>query len=173
MSKHKLSACHAASTPDTDGTCTPKQFFLYVQKKLRKRFTIDIAATKANRLCKKFIGPKQNTLESEWKGLAWCNPPYSLAKEFVKQCALNAENGYGSTVMLMAARTDRDWWHNYARAASHIIYIKGRLKFAGAKAGAPFPSVLLVFSHKPHGSTKNVYWQPNPYERGFDRGKPK
>lgn len=163
---------HVVSTMKTDSNRTPKTFFDYIQKTFKVKFKIDVAADKKNALCKKFIDKKENALENTWDRLAWCNPPYSQAYEFVERCSKNALMDYGSTFVLLAARTDRDWWHEFAPHAKYIVYIKGRIKFSNAKAGAPFPSVILVFKKHFIGTTKNIYLQPTPYERGFKRGKP-
>jgi hypothetical protein len=49
-------------------------------------------------------------------------------------------------VMLLPARTDTRWWHDYVIPyASEIRFIRGRLKFGGAKNSAPFPSALVIF----------------------------
>lgn len=172
MRKDKLAVCHKKSTPKTDLHCTPKAFFEYLQKQFKVKFTIDIAASAKNAMCRKFIDEKKDTLKSTWQGIAWCNPPYSKAKEFVAHCLENAQHGNGSTFMLLAARTDRAWWI-HTKNAYAIVYIKGRLKFAGAPAGAPFPSVVIVFKKGYKGKTQNIYLSPTPYERGFSRGKPK
>lgn len=172
MRSDKLAPCHSKSTAATDEHCTPKAFFKYIQKTCKVKFTIDVAASKQNTLCKLYITKSMNALNRNWGGVGWCNPPYSMAKEFVAHCFNNARLQHGSTFMLLAARTDREWWHKYASRAAYIIFIKGRLKFAGAKAGAPFPSILLVFKKGFRGKTKNIYLAPTPYERGFSRGKP-
>jgi hypothetical protein len=39
----------------------------------------------------------------------------------------------------------RRWWHEYAMRAKEIRFVRGRLKFGGAKYSAPFPSVILVY----------------------------
>jgi phage N-6-adenine-methyltransferase len=47
---------------------------------------------------------------------------------------------------LLPARTDTAWWHDYVIPyASEIRFIRGRLKFGGAKNSAPFPSALIIF----------------------------
>ena len=54
-------------------------------------------------------------------------------------------------VVLVMARTDTRWWHDYAMKASRILFIKGRLKFRqGEEEGgpAPAPSVVLIFHPK-------------------------
>ena len=50
-----------------------------------------------------------------------------------------------TVVMLLPARTDTRWFHDYIYGKAEIRFIKGRLKFGEAKAGAPFPSMIVVF----------------------------
>lgn len=168
MRTDKLAACHTKSTDATDKRCTPKPFFLYVQKLLGVKFTIDIAASKSNTLCENYYSQKDNTLKKWWRGTAWCNPPYSLTEEFVIRAYTNARKGYGSTALLLAARTDQLWW-DYALKTNVLAFIRGRIKFVGADAGAPFPSVVLYFGKKIPSPKLPVIWTPSPYERGFSR----
>lgn len=54
---------------------------------------------------------------------------------------------------LLPARTETKWWFDFVwdknrdmpRDNVRVKFIPGRLKFKGAKAGAPFPSVLVTF----------------------------
>jgi site-specific DNA-methyltransferase (adenine-specific) len=49
-------------------------------------------------------------------------------------------------VFLIPARTDTRWFHEIVMPyAKEIRFIKGRLKFGGAKNSAPFPSMIVVF----------------------------
>ena len=48
-------------------------------------------------------------------------------------------------VMLLPARTDTKWFHNYIYHKAEIRFIKGRLKFGGCKNAAPFPSMVVIF----------------------------
>jgi hypothetical protein len=41
------------------------------------------------------------------------------------------------------ARTDTNWWHEYA-IQHEVRFVRGRLKFGGAKNSAPFPSAVVV-----------------------------
>lgn len=53
---------------------------------------------------------------------------------------------HGSTVvMLLHARTDTKWFHNYILGKAEIRFVKGRLKFGGSKNSAPFPSMVVIF----------------------------
>ena len=48
-------------------------------------------------------------------------------------------------VMLIPARTDTKYWHNYVMKADEIHFVKGRLKFGDSENSAPFPSAVVVF----------------------------
>lgn len=58
----------------------------------------------------------------------------------------------GVAVMLVPARTDTRWFHDYCYNKPYVElrFIKGRLKFSNAKNSAPFPSMLVIF----HGDDK-------------------
>ena len=58
----------------------------------------------------------------------------------------NRNNNY--IVMLLPARTDTKWFHDYILGKAEVRFIKGRLKFGGAKNSAPFPSMVVVFRPK-------------------------
>lgn len=48
--------------------------------------------------------------------------------------------------MLLPARTDTAWWHDYVIPyASEIRFLRGRLKFGTSRNSAPFPSALVIF----------------------------
>lgn len=92
--------------------------------------------------------PLQNGLFMDWlKGKFWnfVNPPYG--REIPKWCKKAYEESLKGclVVMLIPSRTDTRWWHNYIMKADEIRFIKGRLKFKGAKNSAPFPSCIVVF----------------------------
>ena len=50
-------------------------------------------------------------------------------------------------VMLLPARTDTRWFHNYIwnKKNVELRFLKGRLKFEGSKNSAPFPSMIVIF----------------------------
>lgn len=49
--------------------------------------------------------------------------------------------------MLIPARTDTKWFHDYIYKKENvkIKFIRGRLKFGKAQNSAPFPSMLVLF----------------------------
>ena len=48
-------------------------------------------------------------------------------------------------VMLIPARTDTRYFHDYILNRSEVRFIKGRIKFGDAKYNAPFPSMVVIF----------------------------
>jgi site-specific DNA-methyltransferase (adenine-specific) len=109
----------------------------------------------------------------------WLNPPYSEAEhvckrkckkkicvkrgahcavyrpgcyDFVEKAAQQRERGV-TTVVLVASRTDTQWFHDFVwdvgrrtwRAGVEGRFLPGRLKFEGHTDCAPFPSLLVVF----------------------------
>jgi phage N-6-adenine-methyltransferase len=118
----------------------------------RFHFDFDAAATRENTKVSRFIPPSSNALSVDWSvygSMGWLNPPYGrkLPAFLKKAYAECAEHGV-SSVVLVPARTDTRWWRDYARTASEVYLLEGRIKFElGGEAtfAAPFPSALLVF----------------------------
>ena len=48
--------------------------------------------------------------------------------------------------MLLPARTDTKWWWDWVKDKATLFWIKGRVKFGEHNVGAPFPSVLALYS---------------------------
>ena len=120
---------------------TPKPLFDELDKEFH--FTLDVCADAQNHKCKKYFTKEDDGLEMEWGGdIIWCNPPYG--REIVKWVAKCAKHDK-LAVMLLPARTDTRWFHDYIYKKAEIRFIKGRLKFGGAKNSAPFPSMIVIF----------------------------
>jgi site-specific DNA-methyltransferase (adenine-specific) len=115
-------------------------------------------------------------------GPCWMNPPYSKPEEicvmphskckkqicrkrmrhlterrpgcedFVRKAAEQREHGV-TTVALLAARTDNEWFHAYIydnviwdfRPGVTVRFLPGRQRFEGHDNSAPFPSMLAIF----------------------------
>ena len=87
---------------------------------------------------------KLDGLNRKWGTSTFVNPPYG--KDIVRWISKGySESLTNTVVMLIPARTDTRWWHDYVMKAKEIRFIKGRLKFGGAKNSAPFPSCVVVF----------------------------
>jgi len=47
--------------------------------------------------------------------------------------------------MLIPARTDARWFHEYVYGKAEIRFIRGRVKYGNAKWNAPFPSMIVIY----------------------------
>ena len=113
-------------------------------------FALDACATPETAVCKNFFSPPfQDALSDSWDvfdgSAVWCNPPYGRAiGKWVEKAY--RESGHGNTVvMLLPARTDTQWWHDYCMKGE-IRFLRGRLNFDDTRrARAPFPSAIVIF----------------------------
>lgn len=75
-------------------------------------------------------------------GLVYVNFPYSKAAAWAVKCAEEAGKGV-PIIVLCAARPDTRWWKVLWDTADAVAFWRGRLRFVGAPASAPFPSALF------------------------------
>lgn len=129
----------------TDLWETPQDLFDKLNNEFQ--FTLDVCATPENAKCDNFYTKEQDGLKYPWKGTVWCNPPYGRGIGQWVRRALFASVSGSTVVMLLPARTDTKWFHDYIykRNNVEIRFIRGRLKFGGSKNSAPFPSMVVVF----------------------------
>jgi phage N-6-adenine-methyltransferase len=120
---------------------TPQELFDRLNQEFH--FTLDVCALPENAKCKRFYSPKENGLQQKWSGVCWMNPPYGREIEQWMQKALQESERGATVVCLVPARTDTEWWHKYA-LHGEIRFIRGRVKFQGADATAPFPSAIVI-----------------------------
>ena len=109
------------------------------------RFTVDAAASDDNWLLPKYWTERDDGAAQSWAGeRVWCNPPYGrAATPFIRKAASREAD---LSVLLLPARTDTKIWHECIfDVADDIQFIKGRLRFQGAEASAPFPSAVVVW----------------------------
>ena len=139
----------------SDEWATPQEFFDALNAEFD--FDVDLAASAENAKVSDFYSLEHSALDAEWSvqhDIGWCNPPYSrgLQAKFIAKAAEERLNGF-TTVMLIPARTDTKAFHAYIwdtenhrpRPGVEVRFVKGRLKFIGAKHGAPFPSMVVIF----------------------------
>ena len=110
-------------------------------------FTLDPCATNDNHKCAKYFTKEDNGLLQNWEGYkVFCNPPYGKELKTWVEKAYNEALKNTLIVMLLPARTDTQWFHNYIYHKADIRFIKGRLKFGGCATSAPFPSMVVIFN---------------------------
>lgn len=95
-------------------------------------------------------------LEKSWQvfggGVLWLNPPFNALAPWVKRWCEEAdkcEPVYAHAMMLAPARTDTRWFQAMRRHSRALCFVYGRLRFKGAPASAPFPSVIAYAGPSP------------------------
>ena len=128
----------------SDMWSTPQDFFDAVSAEYGP-FDLDVCATSENAKCAHYFTVVEDGLTQKWWGTVWMNPPYGRAISKWVRKAYESSLGGATVVCLLPARTDTNWWHNYC-LKGEIRFLRGRLKFSGAKNSAPFPCALIIFS---------------------------
>lgn len=76
----------------------------------------------------------------------FCNPPYGRdLKRWVEKAYREGCKDNTLVVLLIPARTDTTFFHDFIMHRSEIRFISGRLRFNGHTENAPFPSMIAVF----------------------------
>ena len=109
-------------------------------------FTLDPCATKQNHKCPIFFTKSDDGLSQGWgTHRVFANPPYGRGIiEWARKCHEASQDG-ALVVLLVHARTDTRWFHEWVYGKAELRFVKGRLKFGDGKQSAPFPSLLAVY----------------------------
>ncbi len=150
-----------------------------VFKALDERFgpyTLDAAASEENALVEVHYDKEANSLEQEWTGKVWCNPPYvkqddkTTIKDWIEKAYDSVKNGLAELVtMLIPAYTSNYYWHETIFPnASHLVFFRARLDFGGphirAGGASRQPSVAVVFQKAWEGVGMQVLRMSNKGE---------
>lgn len=142
----------AMFSSQTDQWATPQDFFDKLNDEFD--FTLDPCADEFNHKCPMYFTKEDDGLSRDWGGyVTFCNPPYGREiGKWVKKAYETQQMAWNYkyktvVVMLIPARTDTKWFHDYIynKTNVEIRFIKGRLKFGNSKNSAPFPSMVVVF----------------------------
>jgi phage N-6-adenine-methyltransferase len=116
----------------TDEWPTPPAFFAQLDR--RYRFTLDPCATSDNAKCPLYFTREQDGLKQDWgTHRVFCNPPYGRRTigAWVRKCFESSQGG-ALVVLLVPARTDTRWYHDWIEGKADIKFIRGRLRFGNA-----------------------------------------
>lgn len=128
---------------------TPDPIFIRLNDEFS--FTIDLAASLENRKVNRHYSQENDAMLQVWEGeIGWLNPPYGIKggyslEKWVTKAYKESRKENTTIVMLIPARTNTNWWHNYCMKAKEIRFIQGRIKFGDATHGLPQPLALIVF----------------------------
>lgn len=116
------------SAGKSDEYYTPK----YIVDGLGCSFDMDVASPVDRSFChivaQEYI--TEDSLNKEWKGFVWMNPPYGnekLKEAFVKKFVDHA-NG----IALMPDRTNANWWQMMAEKCDAFLFTYDKIKFIRA-----------------------------------------
>lgn len=129
---------------------TPQAFFDDLNREFH--FVLDAAAMPENAKCTQYFTPETDGLSWSWDvgGSVFCNPPYGRKiGKWVQKAYSEYVRGGVTIVMLIPARTDTSYFHDYIYGKAEIRFLRGRLKFEDengvAMNPAPFPSMVVIF----------------------------
>lgn len=130
---------------------TPPELFNKLNEEFH--FTVDACANSINHKLERYWSEEDDGLSKSWQNeVVWCNPPYSRSTkkkkgqaDWIKKAYEEYQIGNSTIVMLLPARTDTIAFHSYIYNIAEIRFLKGRLKFVGAKDSAPFPSMIVIY----------------------------
>jgi len=154
MDKHTKDVMFSSSDMNWS---TPQHFYDMLDE--RFGFDLDPCATQENAKCKEYYTKEDDGLTKSWgrNKKVFVNPPYGKdIKKWIKKAYEESRQHGSIVVMLLPARTDTSYWHDYCMKAAEIYFIRGRLKFGGAKTGAPFPSAVVVFNWYHRGLSPTI-----------------
>ena len=133
--------------------CTPIDFFRKLDQEFC--FVLDAAALDKSAKCSRYFTPAENGLEKSWDvgGNVFCNPPYGRElNKWVRKAYEESLKTKNKIVLLIPARTDTNYFHEYIYQKAEIRFLKGRLHFTdedlNEKGRAPFPSMIVIYNGK-------------------------
>ena len=131
---------------NTNEWATPIALFARLDAEFH--FDLDPCCTHENAKCERHFTQDEDGLSRSWGGCrGFCNPPYGRElPKWVRKCYEESRKEDTLVVMLIPARTDTSYFHDYIyHKAREIRFLRGRLHFNESKQGAPFPSMVVVF----------------------------
>ena len=93
--------------------------------------------------------PTEDGMTLDWptNKPVFVNPPYSEIATWSQKCREQFERGC-TVILLIPARTDTRYFHDFIVDVAEVRFIKGRVKFVHPEKGvckaAPFPSILCI-----------------------------
>lgn len=129
------------TTKDNDERYTPVDLMHKVSSaNQQNKFTIDLAtcdeAFRYQRSC--FVpDPKLHSSNDPFDQLPeeyffWCNPPYSQNPSFASRLSCQLKRTHSSSragAVLVNSNTETEWFREYAKKATAILFLKKRVQF--------------------------------------------
>jgi phage N-6-adenine-methyltransferase len=110
--------------------------------------TLDVCASKSNAKCERYFTVDDDSLEKDWIGNCWMNPPFGkdLGKWVRKAYSETKKHG-GVKVCLIPVISNTKWWGDVCQNAE-IRFIIGEVIFDGQIRGLWLPMCIMIFGDK-------------------------
>lgn len=134
-------------------------------------FNLDVAASHGNNKCTTYFTEEISALKQEWgmnpsyKVNAFCNPPFSLKKEFIiKTIEQVDKHPLLKVVMILPTGFNTQLWHRYilpriVKGTARLLVPSKRINYLNDSGevvtGCNFETVIVEFSH-----VKFLPWEP-------------
>lgn len=137
---------------------TPPEFLTSLKTLLKiENFELDLAANKDNTVCEHYYCEEYDSLkrQGDWSFPEWVflNPPYSNIAPWVEKAysesLVKDDAGHRARIaVLVPASVGSNWWRDWVHMKSTVLFLNGRLIFAGEEAPYPKDSALLLYDEK-------------------------
>ncbi len=134
--------------------------------KHNNKFELDTCCSQTNIPAYNYcIEGETDGLTCEWDELNYCNPPFDVCQKWVKKAFLEWHKGK-TTVLLIPARTETAYWHDYIlfdgednRAGVYIKFLRKGYGFLNPETNKPMgvyknPLAIVVFDGRYHKERK-------------------
>lgn len=132
---------------------TPQHIFTMLDREFF--FTLDPCCEVKTAKAEIYYTPVEDGLAQDWSGHnVFVNPPYSRYNidKWVKKCYEEGQKPNTTVVALLPVSASSAWWRDYVceqmpgkLRCSELRFIKGRIRFVGAKSTAPFSSAVVIY----------------------------
>ena len=135
-------------TGDKKDWGTPIQLFRELDYEFH--FDLDACASEGNHKVDRYFTREQDAFTQDWTEFrsVYMNPPYGNGiDKWLLKAYQTAQAGKTTVVYLVPANTDTSWWHDIC-TKGEVRFLRGKVKFEGARWNAPFASAIVIFRPK-------------------------
>ena len=131
---------------------TPKKLFSFLNGVFN--FNVDLACSRENKKLSQGFTKQEDSLEQEWTGRGWLNPPYGREIDrWIDKAYTSVNKGKAELIAcLIPAATETQCWFNFCWKSRYIVFFKGRIRFEingeKSKNSQTKGTALVVFSKK-------------------------
>lgn len=136
--------------------------YLFDELNAEFNFKLDAASNGTNAKCPMFYTEQDDGLSKSWNvgGNVFCNPPYGRnVYDWVKKAYEESLVCKHQIVLLIPARTDTKYFHEFIYHKAEIRFLKGRLHFESngvpSKNAATFPTMIVIYNGKHNDGRSN------------------